>query len=86
MERGNVMNAQMSERVVRGPRAGDLHELEAKVRRRVKGRLWNLRLALRGNGLVLEGSAPCYYAKQLAQHAVMEATDCPILLNAIEVR
>jgi len=33
----------------------------------------------------LRGRAKTYYAKQLAQHAVMEATDLPVLANEIEV-
>jgi hypothetical protein len=34
---------------------------------------------------VLRGRARTYYAKQLAQHAVMQATALPILRNEIEV-
>jgi hypothetical protein len=40
---------------------------------------------LREDGFVLQGRAPTYYAKQLAQHAVMEASDVPIKANEIEV-
>jgi hypothetical protein len=40
---------------------------------------------VRGCGLVLTGQASTYYAKQLAQHAVMEATALPILANEIDV-
>jgi hypothetical protein len=36
-------------------------------------------------GLILCGRARTYYAKQRAQHAVMEATGLPILANEIEV-
>jgi len=36
-------------------------------------------------GLVLRGRAQTYYAKQLAQHAVVEAAGLPILANEIEV-
>ncbi len=38
-----------------------------------------------GDGLVLEGHTHTYYAKQLAQHAVMEAVDLPIHANEIVV-
>jgi len=34
----------------------------------------------------LRGQVHTYYAKQLAQHAVMETTGLPILANEIEVR
>jgi hypothetical protein len=37
------------------------------------------------SGKALRGFAHTYYAKQLAQHAVMEATKLPILANEIEV-
>jgi hypothetical protein len=36
-------------------------------------------------GLVLMGLAMTYHAKQLAQHAAMEAVDVPIRANEIEV-
>jgi hypothetical protein len=36
--------------------------------------------------LVLCGHAHTYYAKQLAQHAVMEASSLPIRANEIDVR
>jgi hypothetical protein len=41
---------------------------------------------LRGGGLILRGLTTTYYAKQLAQHAVMEATAIPIVANEIEVQ
>jgi hypothetical protein len=63
-----------------------LDGLEARVRCRLAGRVRDLRLVARGDGLALEGSAPTYYAKQLAQHAVMEVTQLRIVLNSIEVR
>jgi hypothetical protein len=36
-------------------------------------------------GLILRGRARCYHIKELAQHAVMQATQLPILINRIEV-
>jgi hypothetical protein len=59
--------------------------LETHVQSRLNGRVRDFRLVLRGNGLILTGHAATYYAKQLAQHAVMEATTLPILANDIEV-
>ncbi len=49
------------------------------------GRLLDFWLEVDDAGLVLHGLARTYYAKQLAQHAVMAATDLPILRNEIEV-
>ena len=59
--------------------------LEAHVRCRLGGRLYDLRLVRIDRGLVLRGRAPTFYAKQLAQHAVMEASGLPILANEMEV-
>ena len=44
-----------------------------------------MRLVVVDKGLILRGYAHTYYAKQLAQHWVMEATRLPILANEIEV-
>ncbi len=63
----------------------EIDQLEARVQCRLNGRVRELRLVVRGNGLVLQGRARTYYAKQLAQHAVMEATTLPIRANEIEV-
>lgn len=60
-------------------------ELEAHVQCRLSGRVRHLHVFRRERGLVLQGHALTYYAKQLAQHAVMEASDLPILANEIEV-
>jgi hypothetical protein len=62
-----------------------LDDLEQCIRRRLNGRVRDFRLSLRDGGLVLEGHANTYYAKQLAQHAVMEAALLPIQANDIEV-
>ena len=62
-----------------------LDRLQAHIERRVTGRVRHLRLDVRAEGLVLQGHAFSYYVKQLAQHAVMEASDMPILANEIEV-
>ena len=37
------------------------------------------------SGLVLRGRVHTYYAKQLVQHAVMEASSLPIRANEMEV-
>jgi hypothetical protein len=60
-------------------------ELEALVQCRVSGQVYDFRLVVARKGLILRGHAHTYYAKQLAQHAVMQATEVPILANEIEV-
>jgi hypothetical protein len=59
--------------------------LESLVQRRVGGRVRDLRVLVRPAGLVLQGRAPTYHAKQLAQHAAMDLSELPILANDIEV-
>jgi hypothetical protein len=49
-------------------------------------RVRELRVLIRRDGVVLQGWAGTYHAKQLAQHAAMELADMPILANDIEVR
>ena len=63
-----------------------VEQLEALVQRRLNGRVRDLRLLVGDQGLVLQGHTTTYYAKQLAQHAVIEVTGLPILANDIEVR
>ena len=62
-----------------------LGQLEAYIRSRLVRRIRDFNLELRDGGLVLRGQTSTYYAKQLAQHAVMKATDLPIMANEIEV-
>ena len=59
--------------------------VELHVRSQMSGRVRDFNLELRDGGLVLSGHAHTYYAKQLAQHAVMERCALPILANEIEV-
>ena len=63
-------------------------QLEAHIQRRLLGRvrLRRLRVLVQKQGLVLQGCAPTYYAKQLAQHAAMEVSGLPILANVIEMQ
>ena len=67
------------------PAAREEH-LETLIQRRLFGRVMDFRLLIRRDGLVLQGHAHTYHAKQLAQHAAMELADLPILSNDIEVR
>ncbi len=63
-----------------------LDQLEALVQSRLGGRVRDLRVVVRDDGLILQGRALTYHAKQLAQHAAMEVGRLPILANDIEVR
>lgn len=60
--------------------------LELLVQRRLGSRVRDLRIIIRQDGVILQGHAHTYHAKQLAQHATMELADLPILSNDIEVR
>lgn len=62
-------------------------QLETLIQRRLLGRsIRRFRVLVHEQGLVLQGCAPTYYAKQLAQHAAMEVGGLPILANEIEVQ
>ena len=52
---------------------------------RLGNRIRDLRVLFLGNGIVLQGRAATYHAKQLAQHAAMDVSRYPILANEIEV-
>ena len=67
------------------PGLPEMEHLETHVQSRLNGRVRHFRLEVRGSGLILTGHAHTYYAKQLAQHAVMEATALPIVANEIDV-
>lgn len=59
--------------------------LEARVQSRLNGLLRDFHVDIRKEGLVLRGYTHTYYAKQLAQHAVMQASSLPIAANEIVV-
>jgi hypothetical protein len=60
-------------------------QLEMRVRVRLGGQIRDFRVMCREGGLILQGRSQTYYAKQLAQHVVMEVTSFPIIANEIEV-
>jgi hypothetical protein len=62
-----------------------LARIEQHVRCRLTGLLRDFQLVFRDKGLVLRGHVRTYYAKQLAQHAVMEASSLPIRANEMAV-
>jgi hypothetical protein len=63
----------------------DQELLEALMQRRIGSRVRDLRVVMRPNGLILQGRAATYHAKQLAQQVAMELVPLPILANDIEV-
>jgi hypothetical protein len=65
--------------------ANGITELQTHVQCRLGRQLRHFRVLKTEQGLVLRGFARTYYAKQLAQHAVLEATTLPIAANEIEV-
>jgi hypothetical protein len=65
--------------------ATELTGVEDRVRLLLNGRMLDFRLIIRDEGLVLQGHAPNYYAKQLAQEMVKKLTTTPIRANDIEV-
>jgi hypothetical protein len=60
-------------------------QVEALLKQKLGGRIWNIRLVIEDGGIVLQGHTSSYYAKQLAQHAAMEVLQLPIRANLIEV-
>ncbi len=64
----------------------EIDELETRIQGKLGGRIRRLRLEPRQGGLILRGWTETYYAKQLAQQAVLEATNMPLLANEIEVK
>jgi hypothetical protein len=63
----------------------DIDRLAVETGMKLRGRLFGLRIELLGEGVVLRGTARSFYAKQLAQHAVMTGIHLPIVRNEIEV-
>lgn len=62
-----------------------LARLELALQSSLRGRVYAFRIVVRDQGIVLQGRARTYYAKQLAQHEAMEAGGFPVLVNDIEV-
>lgn len=71
--------------MVDGLSTDKMTHLEEQVECQFSGRIHEFHLCVRDGGLVLSGRAATYYAKQLVQHLVMQATDLPIRANDILV-
>lgn len=84
-DEGAAMNRAPDSLTLEMPTPEELTELESHIQSRLNSRIRDLRLSVVDDGLVLEGLTHTYYAKQLAQHAVMEAVDLPIRANEIKV-
>jgi hypothetical protein len=67
------------------PSPDALDRVETRLQNELNGRVRNLQIVLHDRGIVLRGLARTYYSKQLAQHAVMDALNLPIIANEIEV-
>jgi osmotically-inducible protein OsmY len=63
-----------------------LDDLAGHVDSRLNGHIRGFRVDHDNGGLVLRGTARTFHAKQLAQEYVMEFTDVPIAVNAIDVQ
>jgi hypothetical protein len=63
----------------------DIDKLAERVQCQLAGRVHDLRLLFRNNGLVLQGQCHSHHAKQLAQHYVLEGTGIPLLANDTKV-
>ena len=62
-------------------------QVEALVQRHFVGRghVRDFRVLVQEQGLVLQGCASTYFAKQLAEHVIAEITGLSILANEIKV-
>src|SRR5262249_31002298 len=86
---GNLRESRVSDMNASGIAETDctsMDHLELLVQHRLGNRVRDLRVLVRQDGVILQGRAGTYHAKQLAQHAAMELTALPILANDIEVR
>lgn len=79
------MNKQQLNKSGQGRDAGIVEQIESQIYRQLGGRVNDLRVIVQGEGLVLQGRARTYHAKQLAQQAAMEITERSILANEIRV-
>jgi hypothetical protein len=75
----------INEKKIESAWRNDLDQLATHVKHQLGGRVRDLRVLLHPAGIILQGRTETYHAKQLVQHAVMEATEVPISANDIEV-
>jgi hypothetical protein len=65
--------------------AHDLARIAEHIGCRLMGRLCDIQVTIGTYGLVLQGSASTYHAKQLALHVAREVACVPVSANEIEV-
>ena len=63
----------------------ELAPIVTEIDRQLRGRVRAFRISPDGEGIVLAGTAPSFYVKQLAQNAVRRLTPLRIVRNEIEV-
>lgn len=79
------MNVPFAGDLIEVPSVEELEQIQQEIRRNLSRRVHDFRIRAVDDGLILEGRTKTYYGKQLVQHAVMDATDFPILANNIVV-
>jgi hypothetical protein len=76
--------------LVQAPIRDSREGLEQAIERRIMERTWRrvrqLRVQVNGQRVVIDGRTPCYYAKQLAIAAVLEALGEAGAPAVVEVR
>lgn len=75
----------MTEQRIPPLRLNAICSIASNVQSSLRSKVSNFAILLKEEGLVILGQTDTYYAKQLAQHAVMHATDIPIKENRIRV-
>jgi hypothetical protein len=63
----------------------DLENLQTRLEAALGSYVREIRLLRRNGGLILQGRACSFYAKQLAQTILARLCDVPVLRNEIEV-
>ena len=79
------MSVSFATDVLEVPNLEDMEHIQHEIRRNLSLRVHNFQMRVVDEGLILEGRTKTYYGKQLIQHAVMDATEFPILANNIVV-
>jgi hypothetical protein len=72
----------MSNETISAPSA---ERVESVLKERLRGQVWDLHVLMDENGVVLQGHAESYYAKQMAQHIAMKSLGLSIRENQIQV-
>ncbi len=60
-------------------------QIQQLVASRIRGRIRELQICVRGDTLVISGHATTYYSKQLATHAVLDVSDARVIQNDVVV-